>query len=169
MAAKKKAAAAKPKRDKEKPKTPEAPPAPGPAQTRKETRENPGKDHNIADLAKLGADFVDRYLLLNAGMESDKAGYMTDIGKVYTEASNALGIKESVIQREFKRILKNKKDAEKEAEMKTDERQQTVLFRTFMGSTQYELFTAGELAPAAGETADEEKTEEEEAEDQGGE
>jgi len=138
MAAKKKAKAPKvPKEAAEKkPKAAKA--------NRKETRESPGAGHNLASLRAQGADFVERFINLSDAMASDMAGYRSDFKNLYEEAANDLGLKKSVITKELKRILANKKAAEAEKDMPADERQQ-----------QFEMFAAGDLAPAPEVVGDE--------------
>lgn len=119
----------------------------GPAKaTRKETRETPGKGHNIDALRKGGEAFVKQFIAKSEAMESDMAGYRSEIGDIYEKAAEKLGLKKSVVQAELKRILKAKKQHAKEQEMSADEREQTELWRTAMEGTQWELFAAGDLA-----------------------
>lgn len=140
-----------------------------PRNTKKETRENPGMGHNITALRDEGIPYVERFLELKKSQESDMASYASDFGTLYEEAAGVLGIKETVLKSELNRLHKNKKAAEKEAEMKADERQQTELFRSAMEGTQYQLFTAGDLADAAEPEAAAEASEEETAEEEGAE
>lgn len=156
-------AAKKPKK-----KVAKAPKKKAPA-TKKETRENPGMGHNIAALRDEGVPYIERFLKLKASQESDMGSYAADFGNLYEEAAGVLGIKEEVLKRELNRLHKNKKAAEKEAEMKADEREQTELFRAAMEGTQFEMFVAGDLAPAAEPEAETETTPEEEAEEEGAE
>lgn len=132
MAGKKKAAA--------KPKAKKA------AKPRKQVRENPGLGHNAAKLAEDAVPFLERYLKLKEAMESDMAGYRSDINNLYEEAANELGLKKSVVSKELKRIEANKKAADKEKEMAADERQQTELFRSCFAGTPFEAFAEGDLA-----------------------
>ena len=113
---------------------------------RKEVRENPGLGHNVNDLGKKATPFVDRYLALKASMESDMAGYRTDIKNLYEEAANDLGLKKSVVAKELKRIEAKKKAEDKEKEMAADERQQTELFRACFAGTPFEHLAEGDLA-----------------------
>lgn len=148
MAAKKKKASAKPKAN------------------RKETRENPGLGHNVNDLGKLAAPLVERYLTLKEAMESDMAGYRSDINNLYEEAANDLGLKKSVVSKELKRIETKKKAEDKEKEMAADERQQTILFRQCFAGTPFEHLAEGDLAaPDEVEEANEEDHENAEGED----
>lgn len=134
-------------------KPPKTPKAPG---GRAETRENPGKGHNVAALRDIGVDFVARFLKLDEQEQSDAAGYRADKKNLYYEASNALGLKSTVVQKELKRILANKRAKEKEAEMEAAEREQTELWRSAMAGTQFQLFSEGDLAsPETGDDADE--------------
>jgi hypothetical protein len=132
-----------------------------PKASRREVRDNPGMGHNIATLRDEGVPYIERFLALKASHESDNAGYAADFGKLYEEAAGVLGIKATVLKFELNRLHKNKKAAEKEAEMKADEREQTELFRSAMEGTQFEMFTAGDLADAAAvpEAADEDSAE----------
>ena len=127
-----------------KPKAPKTPKAP-----RKETRENPGQGHNIEALKEMGGEIVERFLNLSKDMASDMAGYRSDFNTLYDEAANSLGLKKSVLSRELKRILKNKLAEEKEREIASDEREQTILFREIMDGTPFGQWAAGQLAEAA--------------------
>lgn len=124
---------------KKKPKAAKAP--------RKETRENPGQGHNIETLKEAGGDIVEKFLALSKDMASDMAGYRADFKTLYDDAANSLGLKKSVISRELKRILKNKLAEEKEREMASDEREQTILLRESLAGTPFGEWAAGELAP----------------------
>lgn len=132
MAAKKKAAA------KKAPKKPRA--------GRKEVRENPGAGHNLATLGEKAVPAVERYLALQASMESDMAGYKAEFAKLYEEEAGNLGIKQAVLQKELKRIGANKKAKDREKEMKKDEREQTELFRACFAGTPFAEFAEGDLA-----------------------
>lgn len=123
--------------------------APKTKSKRKETRENPGMGHNIASLRTDGAAFVERFLTLSESMASDMGGYRSDFKELYEEAAGDLGLKKSVITKELKRILANKKAAEKEAKMAADEREQSELWRAAMVGTQFELWSEGALAEPA--------------------
>lgn len=126
---------------------------------RKETRENPGLGHNVNDLGKTAAPLVDRYLKLKEAMESDMAGYRSDINNLYEEAANDLGLKKSVVSKEMKRIEAKKKAEAKEKEMAQDEREQTILFRACFAGTPFEALAEGDLAaPDEVEQAGEEGT-----------
>lgn len=144
MAAKKKKKAAAPK---------------GPKRNRKETREKPGMGHNVAALRKEGEAFVKRFITLSDAMASDMAGYRSDFNNLYEEAANDLGLKKSVITKELKRILANKKAAEAEAELPKDEREQIELWRGAMEGTQFELFAAGDLAESTVQASEDEQAE----------
>lgn len=157
-------AAKKPKK-----KVPKAPKKPAKPATKKETRETPGAGHNISALREEGVPFVERFLALKASQESDMASYNSDYGKLYAAAAGTLGISEEVLKAELNRIFKNKKAAQKEAEMEAHKREQTELFRASMVDTQFEMFAAGELAPAAEPEGEAAKTEDEEAEEEGAE
>ena len=113
---------------------------------RKETRENPGLGHNVNDLGKTATPLVERYLKLKEAMESDMAGYRSDINNLYEEAANDLGLKKSVVSKELKRIEAKKKAEDKEKEMAADEREQTELFRACFAGTPFESLAAGDLA-----------------------
>lgn len=153
-----------------KPKKKVVKPAPKkPRATKKQTRENPGAGHNIASLRDEGLPYVERFLALKASQESDMASYASDFGNLYEEGAGVLGIKETVLKTELNRIHKNKKAAEKEAEMKADERAQTELFRASMEGTQFEMFARGDLADAAAAEEIAEASEEETAEEEGAE
>lgn len=146
MAAKKKKAAAPPKKKKA---------------TRKEVRENPGAGHNAAALTELGTAAVERFFALKAAHESDMAGFASDFAKLYEEEAGNLGLKQTVINKELNRLWKNKKAADKEKEMKSDERKQTELFRSCFAGTPFEEFAEGDLAaPEGTEEATEEEIEE---------
>lgn len=132
------------KRASKKPKTAKPPKAT--KAKRKETRENPGIGHNIASLRTAGAEFVERFLKIHEAMDSDMGGYKSDFANLYEEAANDLGLKKSVVTKEFKRILANKKAAEKEAKMAADEREQSEMWRAAMVGTQFELWSSGDLA-----------------------
>lgn len=113
---------------------------------RREVRESPGLGHNIAAIRDQGAPYVERYLKLTDAMDSDMAGYRSDINNLYEEASGDLGMKKTVISKELKRIRANQKAAAKEKEMAADEREQTEMWRAAMVGTQFEIFSAGDLA-----------------------
>ena len=113
---------------------------------RKETRENPGLGHNVNDLGKTATPLVERYLKLKEAMESDMAGYRSDINNLYEEAANDLGLKKSVVSKELKRIEAKKKAEDKEKEMAADEREQTELFRACFAGTPFEHLAEGDLA-----------------------
>ncbi len=114
--------------------------------SRREVRENPGLGHNVNDLGKLATPFVDRYLALKTAMDSEAAGYRSDIKTLYEEAANELGLKKTVVAKELKRIEAKKKAEDKEKEMAPDERQQTILFRECFAGTPFEALAAGDLA-----------------------
>lgn len=126
----------KPKPVKEKPAKP----------ARKETRETPGAGHNAEKLRDLGQGVVEEFLKLSADMESDMAGYRSDFAKMYERAAGELGLKKSVLTAELKRILKRKKEEQKEKELAPDERQQTEIFRDAMAGTAFGDWAAGVLA-----------------------
>ena len=79
-------------------------------------------------------------------MESDMAGYRSDINNLYEEAANDLGLKKSVVSKELKRIEAKKKAEDKEKEMAADEREQTELFRACFAGTPIEHLAGGDLA-----------------------
>jgi hypothetical protein len=111
----------------------------------------------VNDLGKMAAPLVERYLKLKEAMESDMAGYRSDIKTLYEEAANELGLKQSVVAKELKRIEAKKKAEDKEKEMAPDERQQTILFRECFAGTPFEHLAEGDLAaPDEVEEADEE-------------
>lgn len=118
------------------------------AATRKETRETPGKGHNIDKIRKDGEGIVKSYLAKKEAMESDMAGYRSEINDIYTKGAEKLGIKKSVLAKELKRIEKAKKEEAAEKEMAPDEREQTELFRSSMEGTPFGDWAAGELAPS---------------------
>lgn len=130
------------------PKAPKEPKVKKERKPRKETRESPGIGHNVASLRKQGSAFVDRFLKLSDSMASDMAGYRSDFKNLYEKAANDLGLKKSVITKELKRILANKKAAEAEQELPPDEREQIQLWRGAMVGTQFQLFSEGDLAAA---------------------
>lgn len=149
MAAKKKAAAKK-----------------APKASRKEVRENPGLGHNVNDLGKAAAPLVERFLALKKTQRSDMSGYAADFKTIYEEAANDLGLKQSVVAKELKRIDAKKLAEEKEKEMAADERQQTILFRQCFAGTPFEHLAAGDLAaPDEVEEANEEDHENAEGEE----
>lgn len=117
-----------------------------PKAPRKETRENPGKGHNSADLAENAVPLVEEYLKLKEAMESDMAGYRADINNLYEKAAGDLGLKKSVVAKELKRIEARKKAEAKEKELAPDEREQTELFRACFAGTPFEGLAEGELA-----------------------
>lgn len=122
-------------------KAPKTPPAP-----RRETRTNPGMGHNVTALREIGEPLVDEFLKLYEQMESDMAGYRSDINNLYEKAAGDLGLKKTVVSKELKRILARKKAEAKEKEMAPDERQQTELFRASMEGTPFGDWAAGTLA-----------------------
>ncbi len=80
--------------------------------------------HNLTKIKKEGAVFIDRLKRLFDEKESANADYMADIGNVYEEMSNALGIPRSIcreyfgdMRREEKRQgrLKGKAESERDA------------------------------------------------------
>lgn len=157
----------KPKVAKPKPPKADSNKAPG---GRAETRETPGKGHNIASLREVGVDFVERYLALNKAMADDMAGYKSDFAKLYGDAKTALGLKEAVIKKELKRILANKRAMEAEQEMDASDREQTELWRSAMAGTQFEMFAEGDLAePEDGTGKDDDAEESHGAEEDAGE
>lgn len=121
----------------------------GEKSTRKQTREAPGKGHNIDKLRKDGEGIVKAYLAKKEAMESDMAGYRSEINEIYEKGAEKLGIKKSVLSAELKRIEKAKKQEAKESGMAPDEREQTELFRSSMEGTPFGDWAAGELAEAA--------------------
>lgn len=122
-------------------KPPKTPPAP-----RRETRENPGMGHNVTALREIGAPLVEEFIALYEQMESDMAGYRSDINTLYEKVAGDLGLKKTVVSKELKRILARKKAEAKEKEMASDERAQTELWRAAMAGTQFELWASGDLA-----------------------
>lgn len=130
-------------------KAPKEPKAP-----RKQTRENPGKGHNIAEMRELVEKHSGAFFELSTAMESDMAGYRSDFGTLYDKVADATGLKKSVIIRELKRMKRKKKEAEQEAQMAADEREQTELWRSAAAGTQFGLFAEGELAKPAAEKTD---------------
>lgn len=119
--------------------------------SRKVIRDKPGAGHNVASLRADGVDIVEEYLEKAAAMESDMAGYRSEFADLYAKAAETLGLKKSVVQAELKRILRAKKQHEKEQEMAADEREQTELWRSAMVGTQFGLFAEGDLAKPLGE------------------
>lgn len=119
-------------------KVPKEPKEKKPRAARKDVRESPGIGHNVAALRKAGLAFVERFITLSDSMASDMAGYRSDFKELYEEAANDLGLKKSVITRELKRILANKKAAEAEMELAPDEREQIDLWRGAMVGTPIE-------------------------------
>src|SRR5579862_2943139 len=114
--------------------------------SRKETRENPGMGHNVAALREIGEPLVEEFIKIYEAMESDMAGWRSDLNNFYEKAAGDLGLKKTVVSKELKRILARKKAEAKEKEMAPDERQQTEIFRASMEGTPFGNWAAGVLA-----------------------
>ncbi len=144
--AKKPAAAAKPKPDKK--------------QTRKQTTQGAGLGHNITEIRAQATPFFEKMFNLQADMDSDAAGYRSDFKNLYEEAANAMGVKKSVVIKEYKRALRNKREQEKERMMDAQERDTAETLRAAMeGTPMYEWF-AGQIAKPNEDTAEEEAEDE---------
>lgn len=129
-----------------------------PKKGRKAVREAPGKGHNTE---ALGADYEEiakAYLEKKEAMESDMAGYRSEINDIYTKGAEKLGVKKTVLSTELKRLERKKKDEAKEQEMAPDEREQTELLRTALTAQMGDLgrWAVGKLAkPNARKSAEE--------------
>ena len=85
-------------------------------------------------------------------MDSDMAGYRSDFKNAYEAAANDIGVKKSIIIKEFKRALKIKRELEKERMLAQDERDTIEALRTAMDGTPMGDYFAGMLAEPAAPT-----------------
>lgn len=104
--------------------------------SRREVRDNPGPamGHNLNKVRDAALPLVKKFFNLQDAMDSDMAGYRKDFKDLYEEAANEIGMKKSLVVKEFKRLLRNKREEEKEMMMERAEADQVDMLRASLES-----------------------------------
>lgn len=105
--------------------------------------------HNLVDIRRKAEPLMKQLLQLQKDMDSDMGGWKADFKALYEKGAGELGCKQSVLRKEFRRLLGNIRQEEEEQQMDEIEREQHETLRAAFAGTEFERYIEGKLAPAA--------------------